>query len=284
MSTPLLLPEHQDSQAGSGALRERIYGVMYRDDTVAGRIFSRALIVTIVISSILVMLDTVESIHAIAGVSLTVFEWVITVLFTLEYAARLYCLDRPWRYARSFFGIVDLLALLPTWLSLLFAGTQYLLVIRLLRLLRIFRIFRLVQYVRSAGVLMQAVRDSWHKIAVFYMFVLVMVTIFGSLMYVVEGQSGDFSSIPMSIYWAIVTVTTTGYGDLVPQTVLGKAIASLVMITGYAIIAVPTGIYTAELFGNMRRERDGRQCRECGEFGHEVQARYCHHCGSRLVE
>lgn len=284
MSTPVLLPEHEGSEAGSGLLRERIYRVMYRDDTVAGRLFSRSLIIAILLSVVLVMLDTVEAVHAAWGTELRVFEWVVTVLFTLEYVARLYCLRHPLRYARSFFGVVDLLALLPTWLSLVLTGGQYLLVIRILRLLRIFRIFRLVQYVRSAGLLLRALYDSRQKIVVFYLFVLVLVTIFGSLLYVIEGPANGFSSIPKSIYWAIVTVTTTGYGDITPKTVLGQATASLVMITGYAVIAVPTGIFTAELFGGMRREAANRQCPQCGELGHEARARYCHHCGTRLAD
>lgn len=284
MATPGSLPEFTDEEAGEGVWRRRIYNIIYRDDTVAGRLFDRVLIVAILLSVLVVMLDTVSEVNARFGNAFLVLEWVVTVLFTIEYAARLYCLRHPARYARSFFGVVDLLALLPTWLSLVFAGAQYLMVVRMLRLLRIFRILRLLRYMQSAGVLLRALYDSRHKIVVFYVFVLVLVTVFGSLVYVIEGPENGFTSIPRSIYWAIVTVTTTGYGDITPKTMAGQAIASLVMITGYAIIAVPTGIFTAELFGGMRRRGEARQCASCGEIGHEVKARHCHHCGMRLAD
>jgi len=240
------------------------------------------LMLAILVSVLVIMLDTVDVWHRRWGAAFQVIEWTVTILFTLEYAARLYCVRYPMRYARSFFGVVDLLSILPAYLSLLLAGTEYLLVIRMLRILRIFRLLKLLRYVQSGGLLLRSLYDSRHKIIVFYVFVLVLVTIFGSVAYVVEGPENGFTSIPISIYWAVVTVTTTGYGDITPKTEIGEFIASLVMITGYVIIAVPTGIFTAEMVANMRRRVDARQCGSCGEFGHEIDARFCHHCGARL--
>lgn len=276
------ITEHKAELAGPSWLQQRLHEVVYRDDTAAGRVFDLVLIGTILLSVLVVMLDTVPALHARWSGTFRVLEWTFTVLFTIEYAARLYCVRYPLRYARSFYGVVDLLSILPAYLSLLFAGSEYLLVIRILRLLRIFRLLKLLRYVQSGGLLLGALYESRHKITVFYLFVLVLVVIFGSIVYVIEGPENGFTSIPTSIYWAIVTVTTTGYGDITPKTVLGEAIASLVMVTGYAIIAVPTGIFTAELASSLRRQSDARQCHACGEIGHEIDARYCHHCGARL--
>lgn len=273
---------HHEQEAGAGRWRQRIHAVIYRDDTRAGRLFDLLLIAAILLSVLVILLDTVDGLVRRFGLLFDVIEWTMTVLFTLEYALRLYAVREPWRYARSFYGVVDLLSILPAYLSLFIVGSESLLVIRMLRILRIFRLLKLLRYVQSGGLLMRALYDSRHKIAVFYLFVLVLVTIFGAVIYVVEGPANGFTSIPKSIYWAIVTVTTTGYGDITPKTVLGEAIASLVMVTGYAIIAVPTGIFTAELAAGLRRQTDERQCRHCGEFGHEIDARYCHHCGVRL--
>lgn len=274
--------QHSAEAAGDSPLQKKLHAVVYGTDTRAGRLFDLVLVVAILFSVLIIMLDTVSEATNLFGGAFHVVEWIVTALFTVEYALRLYCVGNPWRYARSFFGVVDLLSILPAYLSLFFPGSEYLLIIRVLRLLRIFRILKMLRYVQSGGLLMRSLYDSRHKIIVFYMFVLVMVVIFGAVVYVVEGPENGFTSIPKSIYWAIVTVTTTGYGDITPKTVLGEMIASFVMITGYAIIAVPTGIFTAELAANMRRQVDERQCPHCGELGHEVKARFCHHCGSRL--
>jgi voltage-gated potassium channel len=277
-----LLTLHEYEEAGDSPLQQRLYQIIYLANTPAGRWFDLLLIWAILLSVLAMMLDTVESLHKPYGSAFRTFEWIITGLFTVEYALRLYCVRHPLRYARSFFGIVDLLAILPFYLSLFIAGTEYLMVIRALRILRVFRILKMVRYVEEGRVLVRALADSWHKIVVFYVFVLILVTIFGSLAYVIEGPENGFTSIPESIYWAIVTVTTTGYGDITPQTLAGRLIASLVMITGYAVIAVPTGIFTVEMFRGMRRRTESRQCPHCGEYGHEMDARYCHHCGGRL--
>lgn len=276
------ISQHVAEEAGDSPWQRRIYGVIYRDDTRAGQLFDLALVAMILFSVLVIMLDTVHDLSVAFGSWFRLIEWLITILFTVEYALRLYCIRKPWHYARSFFGVVDLMSILPAYLSLFLAGSEYLLVIRVLRLLRIFRILHLLHYVRSGSLLMRSLHDSRHKIGVFYLFVLVLVVVFGTIIYVVEGPANGFTSIPTSIYWAVVTVTTTGYGDITPKTVLGQAIASFVMVTGYAIIAIPTGIFTAELAANIRRQVDSRQCPHCGEFGHEVTARFCHHCGGRL--
>ena len=276
------ISEHEVEDSGPSPLQKALYRIVYRDDTRAGRVFDLALIAAILFSVAVVMLDTVESFNGPWGDLFAVIEWVVTGLFTLEYVARLYCVRYRMRYVRSFYGVVDLLSILPAYISLFLPGAEYLLVIRVLRILRIFRLLKLLRYVQSGGLLMRSLYDSRQKITVFYLFVVVLVTIFGSVIYLVEGPANGFTSIPKSIYWAVVTVTTTGYGDITPKTVFGQMIASLVMVTGYAIIAVPTGIFTAELASNLRRRIDARQCTTCGEYGHELDARFCHHCGTRL--
>lgn len=273
---------HDLEEAGPSPLQKRLYAVIYRSDTPAGRVFDLFLIVVILAAVLAVMLESVPEYHAAAGPAFKALEWLLTALFTVEYALRLYCVAQPLRYARSFFGVVDLLSILPAYLSLLFPGAESLLVVRLLRVLRIFRILKLVRYMEEASNLLRALRQSLRKILVFYLFVLALVVIFGSVAYVVEGPANGFTSIPRSIYWAIVTVTTTGYGDITPKSALGQFLASFVMVTGYAVIAVPTGIFSAEVFRQMIRRTDERQCVHCGEIGHEPQARYCHHCGTRL--
>ena len=228
------------------------------------------------------MLESVAWVRAEYGFILSALEWVFTILFTIEYILRLISVKRPLGYATSFFGLVDLLAIIPTYLSLFIPGSQYLLTIRILRLLRIFRVFKLAEYVREAQVITTALRASRRKISVFLFSVLTIVVIIGSLMYVVEGEANGFTDIPTSIYWAIVTLTTVGYGDISPQTALGKALASAVMITGYAIIAVPTGIVTAELSQATRKQVSTRSCSACSIEGHDLDALYCKHCGAQL--
>ncbi|WP_448508928.1 ion transporter [Immundisolibacter sp.] len=263
--------------------REDIYRVIFEADTPSGRLFDVVLLWSVLISVALVMLDSVASIHAVYGAWLYRAEWVLTVLFMVEYLARLVSAPRPWRYARSFFGVVDLLAIVPTYLSLFFAGSQMLLVVRALRLLRVFRVLKLGRYVREAAVLQQALRASRPKIAVFLYTVLTMVAIIGTLMYVIEGPERGFTSIPTGVYWAIVTLTTVGYGDISPVTPVGRILASMAMILGYGIIAVPTGIVTVE----MARARDSgavstRTCHTCTGEGHDLDARHCKFCGAEL--
>ena len=227
------------------------------------------------------MLDSVSSIAAVYGGLFYTLEWIFTILFTVEYFLRLICVGRPLRYVTSFFGIIDLMAILPTYLSLLLPGSRYLVVIWSLRLLRIFRVLKLVQYLGEADLLMRALRASQRKITLFLFTVLNLVVILGSLMYVIEGAASGFTSIPRSIYWAIITLTTVGYGDIVPETNLGQALASVIMIIGYSIIAVPTGIVTSEItFAG--KKINGKVCQNCSFEGHDIDAKFCKHCGAKL--
>ena len=262
--------------------RLKLHEVIFEADTPAGKWFDVLLILSIFVSVVLVMLDSVSAIQKEYGRLLLAGEWLFTILFTIEYFLRLLSVGRPLAYATSFFGVVDLLAILPTYLSILIPGAQYLLVIRILRVLRIFRIFKLVQYVGEARLLMQALRASRRKVTVFLFTVLTLVTIFGSLIYLIEDPENGFTSIPKSIYWAVVTLTTVGYGDISPQTNFGQLIAALIMITGYAIIAVPTGIVTVELSHAFKRRISTQACPECSAEGHDTDARYCKYCGASL--
>ncbi|WP_237065225.1 ion transporter [Microbulbifer guangxiensis] len=264
--------------------RKWLNEVIFGTDTPAGKNFDVFLIWAILISVLLVLLVSVKSIEARYGQELFILEWVFTALFTVEYFLRIYCAVDRRRYISSFYGIVDLLAILPSYLALVFAGAGYLLVIRLLRVLRIFRVLKLVRYLRDANLLMRALWQSRRKILVFYSGMLVIATLFGALMFVVEGPGNGFTSIPKSIYWAIVTVTTVGYGDISPHTTLGQAIASLTMLIGYSIIAVPTGIVTAELASELGRERSLSRCDNCSRAGHDMDAEYCKFCGYKLAE
>ena len=263
-------------------LRARLHEIIFEADTPAGKLFDVLLIVSIILSVIMVMLDSVGSIRASYGRLLYFGEWFFTILFTIEYLLRLYSVGRPAAYATSFFGIIDLLAVLPTYLSIFFPGTQYFLIIRILRVLRIFRVLKLVQYLGEARMISQALRASRRKITVFLFGVLTVVVIFGALMYLIEDPDSGFTSIPQSIYWTIVTLTTVGYGDISPQTVLGQTIASLIMIIGYGIIAVPTGIVTAELSQFYKKSISTQACPECSAEGHDKDAVFCKFCGSQL--
>lgn len=259
--------------------------VIYNNDTRAGRAFDLLLIFLIVVSVLAVTLDSVSGFRARFEPQLNVVEWALTLLFTAEYVLRLIAARHAWHYARSFFGIVDLLSILPAYLALLVPGAQYLLIIRVLRLLRIFRILKLVRYLSEASVLTQALRASLAKITVFLAVVLTLVTVIGALMYVIEGPRYGFTSIPTSIYWAIVTLTTVGYGDIAPKTPWGKGLASLAMILGYGIIAVPTGIVTVGLAqAQAAGRRTTRPCPRCGLERHEPDARYCRRCGEGLPD
>jgi voltage-gated potassium channel len=272
---------------GRAAWRVALGNVIYNSDTPAGRTFDLVLIAAIVLSVIAVMLDSVSGFRSQYAAPLRVLEWGLTVLFTAEYLVRLVTARRATHYARSFFGVVDLLSILPAYLALLVPGAQVLLIVRVLRLLRIFRVLKLVRYLSEASVLSQALRASLAKIVVFLAVVLTLVIIIGTLMYVVEGPPNGFTSIPTSIYWAIVTLTTVGYGDIAPRTGWGKALASLAMILGYGIIAVPTGIVTVGLTQAQRQQtaaaRDpGPGCPRCGLEAHQADARYCRRCGEAL--
>ena len=259
-------------------LRKRLYIIIFGTDTPAGKAFDIGLLVAILISVLAVMLESVPSLEYSHGKVFRVTEWLLTVTFTLEYITRIYITDKKSRYIFSFYGLIDLLSILPTYLSLIFTGTQYLLIIRALRLLRVFRILKLGRFIGEADQLGRALKASRHKIIVFLGSVLTLVTIMGTVMYLIEGAENGFTSIPRSVYWAIVTLTTVGYGDIAPKTIPGQAIASLVMILGYAIIAVPTGIVTVELDREKIRRRKIK-CPACGKTGHAADAVYCKYCG-----
>jgi len=262
--------------------RRRTYDVIFGHDTPAGLRFDLLLIIFIVASVVVTMADSVASLRARHETLFYALEWGFTLLFTAEYITRLLIVERPARYVRSFFGIVDLLAILPTYLSLLIAGSQYLLVVRLLRILRIFRLLKLVRYVSEAGVMLTALSRSRRKIFVFLIFMLILVTVFGALMYLIEGPQNGFTSIPIGMYWAIVTVATVGFGDIAPATALGRMVTSVLILIGYGIIAVPTGIYTAELMNTLKGQIDDRECERCGLLGHLSDARFCRRCGERF--
>jgi voltage-gated potassium channel len=263
--------------------RQRLHTVIFEADTRAGRAFDVALIVCILASIAVVMLESVATIGARWQRELFAAELVFTVLFTVEYALRLIALRQPLAYARSPLGIIDLLAIAPTWLSLVLPGAHFFLTVRVLRLLRIFRILKLREYLSEAAVITSALRASRRKIAVFLYSVMTLVVLIGAAMYMVEGPENGFTDIPISMYWAIVTLTTVGYGDLSPKTGLGKLLASVVMVLGYAIIAVPTGIVTSELTASRYRGGQSRQaCPSCGREGHDDDAKHCKFCGSAL--
>lgn len=262
--------------------RKILHEIIFEADTPAGKLFDVGLILTILISVVVVMLDSVAGIRERYGEFLRLLEWIFTLLFTVEYFLRLLCVINPIGYARSFYGIVDLLAVLPTYLSLILPGTQYFLVIRMLRILRVFRVLKLVQYLSEANTLRRAVYASRRKIFVFLYTVLIIVTIVGALMYFIEGPEHGFTSIPRSIYWAIVTLTTVGYGDIAPLTSIGQSIAAFVMVLGYGIIAVPTGIVTAELSREVKKEISTQVCPHCSAEGHDYDAVYCKYCGHKI--
>ncbi|MEA3465548.1 MAG: ion transporter [Thermodesulfobacteriota bacterium] len=274
--------DQQPSHSRSG-WRNRLHEIIFEAETPAGKTFDLLLIICIVISVTVVMIDSVTRWQPSFGHALLIAEWAFTILFTLEYLLRLLCIGRPVKYATSFFGIVDLLAIVPSYLDLLLPGTKFLLVIRILRILRVFRILKLLQYVDEANLLLTALKDSSRKIAVFLFAIGTLVIISGSLMYVVEGEANGFTSIPRSIYWAIVTTTTVGYGDISPNTDLGQMLASIIMVMGYGIIAVPTGIVTISISRASERARAStRSCPHCSSEGHESDAIFCKDCGAHL--
>jgi len=268
----------------SSSLRERLWRIIFLADTKAGRAFDVLLLVLISASVLVVMMESVEPLRRVHQQVFFNLEWIFTLLFTVEYIVRVLVVRSKRRYVLSFFGIVDLLSVLPTYLAIFLVGSQYLMVIRILRLLRMFRILKMARHFGQANVLLNALRSSSPKIAVFLFAILTLVSIEGTLMYLIEGaHNPGFSSIPQSVYWGIVTITTVGYGDVAPLTVAGKVLASFIMLTGFSIIAVPTGIVTAELGRELRQVgMDRRRCVECGWTGHDPAANYCKHCGHQL--
>ncbi|MES2803496.1 MAG: ion transporter [Bdellovibrionota bacterium] len=262
--------------------RARLHEIIFEADTPEGKAFDVSLIWLIVCSVILVTLDSVESINAVYGRELYIAEWCFTIIFSIEYILRMLAVNKPHKYVFSFFGAVDLLSILPTYLSFFFPGAQALQAIRVFRLLRIFRIFKLGIYLGEADLLSNALRASRHKITVFLAFILATVITVGSLMYVIEGPSNGFTSIPVSIYWAIVTMTTVGYGDIAPKTPIGQILASVVMIAGYAIIAIPTGIVTSEIARASSHKVSTQTCPSCSLQDHDIDAKFCKACGHHL--
>ncbi len=276
-------PKVEATEGPASGPRARLHEITFEADTRAGQLFDLALIWLILLSVATVLLESIRQVRVQYGDLLYTLEWVFTILFTVEYVLRLLSVRRPLRYATSFFGVVDLLAIIPTYLSIFVPGSQYLLVIRILRLLRVFRLLKLSEYVAEADTLRRALRASRRKISVFLSAVVLLVVVIGALMYVIEGEAHGFTSIPVSIYWAIVTLTTVGYGDLSPQTPFGKILASVVMVIGYGIIAVPTGIVSVELAQASRQPKITRQsCPSCGAEGHDPDATHCKYCGVKL--
>ncbi len=280
------MPDHDLGRPAAG-WRRRLFEIIWESDTPAGRAFDKLIIAAILVSVAVVIADSVQPWHLRHRVAFSAAEWFFTLLFTLEYGARLACVDRPLRYARSFFGVVDLLALLPTYLALFIPELHALIDVRILRLLRIFRIFRLTQYVAEYQVLGEALRASRRKILVFLSAVLMVVLVLGTLLYVVEGPEHGFANIPTSVYWAITTITTVGYGDITPKTDVGRLIASVMMLVGWGTLAVPTGIVTAEMTVRHHARPPGvpglwRKCSACGSSGYGAEANFCQICGAGL--
>jgi voltage-gated potassium channel len=262
--------------------RLRCYTIIFEADTRAGRLFDQVLIAVILLSVAVVVADSVDRINVRFHDWLTLAEWFFTMVFTLEYIARLLCVRHPWRYATSFYGVIDLLAVLPTYVALLVPEVGVLVDVRILRLLRVFRVFKLTAYVSEYRALGYALRASQRKIMVFLAAVLMIVLVVGTLMYVVEGPANGFTSIPTAVYWAITTMTTVGFGDITPKTDLGRLIASAMMLLGWGTLAVPTGIVTAEMTYARRAPVTTRTCHECLTEGHMPDANFCRHCGAHL--
>ncbi|ABE58070.1 MULTISPECIES: ion transporter [Chromohalobacter] len=274
-----------DLRPAAVGLRTRLFQIIFESDSRLAKSFDIGLILMILASVAVVMLDSVDSYHSAFGTLFYEAEWAFTLLFTLELAARLYCLERPLKYLTSFYGVIDLLSILPTWLALLFPWGQSLLVVRLLRVLRIFRVLRLMQFVGEGRLLIDALKNSWHQILLFLFGVLMVVIIFSSLVYLIEPPEAGFSNIPTAVYWGVVTLTTVGYGDITPVTPLGQFISMMVMLIGYSIIAVPTGVFSAEVIRSLREQRYSNEaCPGCGLDRHEHDSRYCRRCGTWLDE
>jgi len=265
--------------------KEKIHEIIFEADTPKGKAFDIFLMVMIIASILVVMLESVKGLQEKYHSIFYVLEWIFTIFFTIEYILRLYCVYSPLKYAKSFYGIIDVIAIMPTYLTLVLPGYHTLLVIRALRLLRVFRIFKLAHFLKEGHVIVAALKASRAKITVFLVFILLVVMIMGSVMYLIESEHNTgFTSIPQSIYWAIVTLTTVGYGDIAPQTSLGQFVASAIMIMGYVVIAVPTGIVSSELLNQKQLQHNTQVCRYCAEEGHDDDAEYCKYCGEKLNE
>lgn len=265
--------------------KEKLHEIIFEADTPMGKTFDIFLMVMIIASILVVMLESIGELQVKYKSIFYVLEWIFTIFFTIEYILRLYCVYSPIKYAKSFYGIIDVLAVLPTYLSLIIPGSQSLMVIRALRLFRVFRIFKLAHFLKEGHVIVAALRASRAKITVFLVFILLIVMVMGSLMYLIEsGKNTNFTSIPRSIYWAIVTLTTVGYGDIAPQTPVGQFVAAVIMIMGYVVIAVPTGIVSSELLNQKELQHNTQACRYCAEEGHDDDAIHCKYCGEKLNE
>ncbi len=263
------------------SIKDKLYEIIFESDTQAGKGFDVLLIINVLLSVVVVLLDSVQYFNNQYGSELYFLEWYFTILFTIEYFLRIYCIAKPLMYVKSFFGIIDLLAIIPTYISIFVPASRYLSVIRILRVLRIFRILKLILFVGEANLLMDALISARRKITVFLFLILSLVTIIGSVMYLIEGETNGFTSIPVGIYWAIVTITTVGYGDIAPQTEIGQMLASIAMIIGYAIIAIPTGIISAE-YTSLKSKYNNMVCSGCSNEDHEDDARYCKKCGTEV--
>ncbi len=262
--------------------RKDLHEIIFEADTKSGKVFDIIILAMIILSVIVVLLDSVIHIHEKYGRLLLLMEWVITIIFTMEYVLRIISTTKINHYVFSFYGIIDFLAIVPTYLSLILVGSHYLAILRIIRLIRIFRVLKLARYIGASRSLVVALKESRHKIAVFLWVVFLIVIIMGSLMYLIEGPKHGFTSIPRSIYWAIVTLTTVGYGDIAPSTFLGQSLASIIMITGYAIIAVPTGLVTAEIIRMGNKKINTQVCFHCNEEDHDDDAKFCKCCGAKL--
>lgn len=262
--------------------KHNLWEIIFESNTPSGKLFDIILLIVIFISVLLVILESVPSIDAKYGQLLTILEWIITIIFSVEYLIRIIVSRFPKKYIFSFYGVIDLLAVIPTYLSLFLAGAQGLIVIRAIRLLRVFRILKLTRYTNEGTIILQALRASRTKISVFIYAILMIIIVIGTLMYLIEGPDSGFTSIPAGIYWAIVTLTTVGYGDITPLTGIGKFVSAIVMILGYAIIAVPTGIVTTELVHTYRKSQHPVLCENCGSNDHDRDAQFCKKCGSKI--
>lgn len=278
------MAQQDELSSGPKPWQQTLYDVIFKADTPAGKAFDIVLLLAIVLSILVVMLSSVESIQRAHGVLLRRIGWGFTVLFTIEYVLRLLCLRRRRPYVTSFFGVVDFLSVFPTYLGILIGGSGFFIVVRSLRILRVFRILKMGGYEKAGTVIWNSLKASRQKIIVFLLGVMSLMVLIGTLMYLIEGKEAGFTSIPLSVYWAIVTMTTVGYGDIAPHTVMGQALASLVMILGYSIIAVPTGIVTVDLARSSGQQAEPRRCAVCEAIGHDPDAVYCKHCGAQLAE
>lgn len=262
--------------------KRELHEIIYEADTPNGKLFDLILLTTILASIVLVMLESIDSINDSYGTFLNISEWIITGLFTLEYILRIIAIEKPLKYIFSFYGIIDLLSTIPKYLSLIFIGSHHFAALRALRLLRVFRILKLTRYIGASNKLLIALKASRAKIGVFLFFIIILCVILGAIMYMIEGADNGFTSIPKSIYWAVVTMTTVGYGDIAPQTAFGQFIASIIMILGYAIIAIPTGIVSSEISKTDSIDTNTQSCPNCGIDGHKDGAEFCFSCGTKL--